>query len=187
MRLAIADPPYPPFVGAGSGVKQRASRWYGNRPLSSTDRPADQHPNAAEWDNPARHRQLLLDLLRDYDGFAIATTPDGIATYGPLPVEARLLAWVRPNAQPGSHRIMSKWEAVILYPPVSRRSNRGGIGATPDVLVANAPGGFIGAKPTAWVRWVLDALSYDEAIDTVDDLFPGSGLVTSALTVATLW
>lgn len=31
VRLAIADPPYPRFVGAG-GPKQRASRWYGSNP-----------------------------------------------------------------------------------------------------------------------------------------------------------
>lgn len=40
---------------------------------------------------------------------------------------------------------------------------------------------FIGAKPQAWVEWVLDALGYDPTADTVDDLFPGSGAVGAAL------
>jgi len=36
---------------------------------------------------------------------------------------------------------------------------------------------FHGAKPPAWTRWVLDALTYDPDADEVIDLFPGSGLV----------
>lgn len=176
MRLAIADPPYPPFVGSG-GRKNRASRWYGDGQRGRTDRPADVHPEAAEWDDPARHRQLLGELLDGYDGFAIATSPDGIAAYGPLPPAVRLMVWVKPNAQPGSHRLRSMWEPVILYPPAGRRCNRG-VGQTPDVLTAMAPrDGFVGAKPPAWIGWVLAALSYDAEIDTLDDLFPGSGAV----------
>lgn len=183
-RLAIADPPYPPFIGAG-GRKNRASRWYGDGQRSRTDRPADVHPEAAEWDDPVRHRQLLLDLLAEFDGFAIATSPDGVAAYGPLPAATRLLAWVKPNAQPGSHRLRSMWEAVILYPPEGRRSNRGGAGALPDVLIEPAPRGFIGAKPPAWTRWVLDALSYNAETDEVTDLFAGSGAVAAALAAGT--
>lgn len=183
MKLAIADPPYPPFIGAG-GRKNRASRWYGNKPRSRTDRPADSHPDASDWDEPARHRQLLLDLVRDYDGFAIATSADGIAAYGPLPAEVRLLTWVKPNAQPGSHRLRSMWEAVILYPPVGRRSNRG-VGSIPDVLTAAVPrAGFRGAKPREWVEWVLESMLYDSTLDTVDDLFPGSGAVQAVLDAA---
>jgi hypothetical protein len=182
MRLCIADPPYPPFIGSG-GRKNRASRWYGDGQRSVTDRPADRHPEAHEWDESERHAQLLADLLRDYDGFAIATSPDGLAAYGTLPAAARIMAWVKPNAQPGAHRLRSLWEPVILYPPDGRRSNRGGAGCVPDVLVQSTPGGFIGAKPPEWTRWVLDALSYDPDTDEVHDLFPGSGAVSSALTL----
>lgn len=179
MRLAIADPPYPPFIGSG-GRKNRASRWYGEGQRSRTDRPADVHPDAAEWDDPARHRALLVELLDTYDGFAVATSPDGLAAYGDLPAAARLMAWVKPNAQPGAHRLRSMWEPVILYPPAGRRSNRG-VGMVPDVLTAPVTPGFIGAKPLQWVGWVLDAMSYDPDTDTVDDLFPGSGAVGTAL------
>lgn len=180
MRLAIADPPYPPFVGSG-GYKQRASRWYGDRQRSVTDRPADNHPEAGEWDNPLRHRVLLEQLIADYDGWAIATAPDGIAAYGPLPPACRIMAWVKPNAQPGAHRLRSLWEPVILYPPLARRSNRGGVGSVPDVLTAHIRQGFRGEKPAEWVRWVLAAMTYDPATDLVDDLFPGSGAVTREL------
>lgn len=51
-----------------------------------------------------------------------------------------------------------------------------------DVLVAPVSRlGFRGAKPEVWTRWVLAAMSYDPAIDTVDDLFIGSGSVGRAM------
>lgn len=180
MRLAIADPPYPPQVGSG-GRKNRASRWYGDGQRSTKDRPADNHPEAALWDDPATHRALLERLATDYDGWAIATTPDGLAAYSPLPVGCKIMAWHKPNATPGAHRIGSYWEAVIVYPPAGRRSSRSGNGQLKDVLTCTATRGFIGAKPPEWTRWVLAALSYDPATDTVDDLFPGSGAVGRAL------
>ncbi len=180
MRLAIADPPYPPLVATG-GTKQRASRWYGDQQRGVKDRPADVHADAVKWDDPAEHRGLLESLLDGYDGFAVATSADGLAVYHPLPLAARVLVWVKPNAQPGSHRIGSRWEAVILYPPVGRRSNRNGAGMVSDVLVCPQRGGFIGAKPPEWTTWVLDCLSYDAETDTVDDLFPGSGAVAAAV------
>ena len=125
MILTIADPPYPPFVGSG-GRKNRASRWYGDGQRSRKDKPADNHPEAHLWDDPATHRALLLRLMDESDGWAIATSPDGLAAYGELPTGSRIMAWVKPNASPGSHRLRSVWEPVILFPPVGRRSNRGG-------------------------------------------------------------
>jgi hypothetical protein len=181
LKLAIADPPYPPLVRATGPALNRASRWYGDAPLSRTDSPADVHTGARKWDDPAAHARLLRELLRDYDGFAIATSPDGIAAYGELPSAVRLLAWVRRSAEPGSHRIHSLWEAVILYPPKGRRSNRGGAGMVPSALICDAPSGFRGSKPMEWTHWLLDALSYDPATDTVADIFPGSGAVTAAI------
>lgn len=186
MRLAIADPPYPPMVGSG-GVKVRASRWYGDGQLSADDTPADNHPDAAEWDDPARHRRLLVELAETFDGWAIATTPDGIAAYGSLPVGTRIMAWIKPNAIPTSHRIASRWEPVIVFPPVGRRSSRSPLGQLPDVLVVSAPRvGFVGAKPPEWTRWVLDALSYDPEQDIVTDVFPGSGMVAAAVSQGVL-
>lgn len=92
----------------------------------------------------------------------------------------RVLAWVKPNAQPGSHRLRSMWEPVLLYPAEGRRSNRGR-GAVPDVLTCPAPRrGFIGAKPPEWTRWVLAALAAEPA-DQIDDLFHGSGAVSDAI------
>lgn len=177
VKLAIADPPYPP-MRAQRDIRPRASRWYGDNQQASDDMPADFHPAADEWDAPERHRQLLLDLMASYDGWAIATSPDGLAAYGELPAGCRIMAWVKPNSQPGAHRLISRWEPVITYPPRGRRSNRGGIGGLSDVLIAPGPGRFIGAKPPKWTRWVLDALSYDPENDSIEDLFGGSGSVS---------
>lgn len=179
-RLAIADPPYPPRNGYG-GRKNRASRWYGDGQRSGVDIPADHHPEAAEWDDPLRHRALLEQLVAEYDGWAIATSPDGLEAYSPLPTGVRIMAWVKGNAQPGSHRLRSCWEPVIIQIPRDRINARDGRGQIPDVLSAGIPrSGFIGSKPYVWTRWVLDALGYIEG-DTVVDMFPGSGAVAAEL------
>lgn len=125
----------------------------------------------------------MLSLMESFDGWAIATSVDGLFCYGPLPDAARVMAWVKPNAQPGSHRIGSYWEPVIVFPPVGRRSNRGGVGMMKNVLVEPVPGAFIGRKPSAWTAWVLSALTYDPEVDEVVDLFPGSGAVTEFIAV----
>lgn len=183
MRLAIADPPYPPHVGVG-GTRPRASRWYGDKAhtLGRGCYPSDYDPSAGEWDNPSRHRELIEYLVAEFDGFAIATSPDGVDAYWPLPPASKRMAWVKPNATPGPSRLHGKWEAVILYPPAGRRSSRNGIGCVPDVLIEpKRNDGFAGAKPEAWTRWVLDAMSYDPNTDEVVDMFPGSGAVSAVL------
>lgn len=66
--------------------------------------------------------------------------------------------------------------AQMRAPPPGRR---GGNGLVEDVLIAGRPNaGFVGAKPALWVTWVLAALGHDPEIDTVDDLFPGTGIVS---------
>ncbi len=180
LKLCIADPPYPPMFGSG-GRKNRASRWYGDKQRAASDRPSDNHRAAAEWDEPKRHLELLDQLMTGYDGWALATSVDGMAAYGALPTACKVMAWIKPNAQPGSHRIAARWEPVIVYPPVGRRSNRNGRGMVSNVLTAPVPGKFIGAKPEAWTHWVLDALTYDPSTDHVEDLFRGSGMVSAAV------
>jgi len=192
--LAIADPPYPPMIGerrdtSGGPLRvtyrSRAVRWYGEPPGTVRQspggaRPADFHPAAADWDDLSAHRSLLESLCEEYDGWAIATTPDGLGAYHPLPVAARVMAWLRTRSIPGGHRIQSNWEAVIVLPPEGRRSRASGRRMN-DTLLTPVPSiGFAGAKPPEWTHWVLNALGY-EAGDTVVDLFPGSGSVSAAI------
>jgi hypothetical protein len=127
------------------------------------------------------HQQLLAHLVRNFDGWAIATTPDGLGAYHPLPVSAHVMAWHRRNGMPGGGRIVSSWEPVIVFVPESRRARDAGPRVR-DVLDIGSPRvEFAGAKPAAWTRWVLEALGYDRERDEVVDMFPGSGSVSAAL------
>jgi len=191
VKLAIADPPYPPIFGERRDladgttrlvVRSRARRWYGDGTRGAADSPpADFHADAGRWDDLTEHRALIERLADEYDGWAIATTPDGLGAYHPLPVSARVMAWHRPRAMPGGQRLMSKWEPVIVFIPEGRRNREEGE-IVSDVLTASAPNaGFAGAKPAEWTRWVLAVLGFDPAADTVDDLFPGSGAVSRAV------
>ncbi len=188
-RLVIADPPYPPnLLSTGHGTQTRADRWYSAAGPRTGGRPADLHPAAAEWNDPARHRALLAELVSTADGWAIACPMDAVAAvYPPLPAGTRILTWHKTNAIPTGHRIASSTEAVLVWPPADRRSSRGR-GQVSDHLTAPAPGGgFAGAKPASWTRWVLDALDYRPDVDTLVDLFPGSGAVSTAAAQDVLW
>jgi hypothetical protein len=186
MKLAIADPPYPPIRAAHPrNDSSRARRWYDadyRKTGDAQEGGADHNDSAAEWDDPGRHRALLEQLEATYDGWAIATAHDGLPCYGELPRGARIMIWHRPNGGAGAARIRNCWEPVIIRPHHSRISSRLMGGQVPDLLTCPSPRyGFAGAKPPKWTRWVLDALGYDQDADTVDDLFPGSGSVTSEI------
>lgn len=190
MRLAIADPPYPPNLLAasrdtGHGPQLRATKWYaGRKHAAKGNHSADNHPEAAKWNDPATHRRLAERLMSSFDGWAIACPPDAVAAgvYAPLPYGTRVMVWHRTNALPSRSLIGTRWEAVLVCPPAARVGLPAGRRQVHDVLSCSAPGaGFAGAKPQAWTRWVLDALGYDPETDTVDDLFPGSGAVGRAV------
>lgn len=173
MKLAIADPPY---LGRGA-------RWYGDgRGHFNKERNSDNHPKASEWDSPAAHLILVDRLAHEFDGWAIAGAPDSLALYlSACPPDVRVMVWNRGNGIPSGSRIGSQWEFVIAYVPESRRG-RGVHLATSDVLTCGVPNmsGFVGAKPPAWTRWVLDVLGYVPGEDELHDMFPGSGAVAAA-------
>jgi hypothetical protein len=141
---------------------------------------ADHHPESAVWDDPERHAQLVRDLDAEYDGWAIAMARDSLAIYLAAAPDARVAVWHNPASWPPGNRVHATWEPVVLRVPLERRALRSAQ-YVKDVLVATPPRhlGFIGAKPKAWTRWVLDMLGYDPDVDTVDDLFPGSGAVSA--------
>lgn len=170
MRLCIADPPY---LG-------RADRWYGlGRGSGGGRHRADSHPDAARWDDPATHVQLMTDLARDFDGWAVAAAPDSLPVYLAAVPDVRVMVWHRRNAPPSGSRIRACWEPVLVHVPDSRRGR--GWQAISDVLdEPGTRGGFAGAKPPRWTRWVLDALGYDPQEDELVDMFKGSGAVAGA-------
>jgi hypothetical protein len=188
MRLCIADPPY---LG-------RAAVWYGNKmaksQLSKADggtanitgpRPADYHPDAYVWDDPSTHEALVRNLISQYDGWAIAMAHDNLRDYLPMiprAIPIRIGIWTKPQTMPSGARVLNTYEPVILRIPEGRRASNGQqIFPRDSVTISRLNNGFPGAKPPAWTRWVLDMLGYDAQIDTVDDLFHGSGAVSAEL------
>lgn len=168
LLMGIADPPY---LG-------RAARWYGvgGRGSGGGAHRADEHADAAEWDNPAKHHELIDRLMDEYGAWAVALHSSSLPLYlNRVPETAHVMVWHKRNAVPSGARVRNCWEPVIVWTP---RRARGTGQSVNDVLDAPAPvGGFAGAKPPAWTRWVLDALGFDHERDVLADLFHGSGAV----------
>jgi len=179
MKLAIVDPPY---LG-------RANRYYGNGAGGGGGNrkkyKPNFHPEASIWDKESEHQDLIDNLSKFYDGFAIAMSSHNLSQYLKRNETAsnsiyRIGIWHKPSAVPSGSRITNSYEPVLFRIPDERRSRAKGKKMR-DVLVANPPRvGFLGAKPNTWTHWVLDVLGYENE-DIVDDLFPGSGIVSEAI------
>lgn len=178
MRLCIADPPY---LGRGVRIYGNASNKSFGVASGNHQMSADNHPEAHLWDDPTTHQALVEKLCDEYDGWAIAMAWDNLRHYLQwTPDNIWIGIWVRTsNSPPSTLRVRNTWEPVLVSPPKSRRLHNGPGTVISTVLSAPAPGTFVGEKPRAWTRWVLDMLGYDPEIDTVDDLFHGSGAVAA--------
>lgn len=182
--LAIADPPY---LG-------RAALWYGSAPARTyvgqtpgrargrSHTAVEHHHDADRWDDADSHIGLIQRLEAEFDGWVLAASSKTFPALAcGIPDTARVAVWHVTNAIPDGARVGNRWEPVIVRVPDSRRARRPGGLPVWDVLTAPHPqSGFVGAKPEAWVRWVLDMLGH-EAGDEVVDLFPGSGTVDRVL------
>jgi hypothetical protein len=168
MTFAYADPPY---LGCGA-------KFYGAH-----------HPDAADWDDPETHRQLIERLCGDYpDGWALSLHTPSLRVLLPMcPDDVRVGAWVKPfHALKRGVRPSYGWEPVIFrggrnkhHPPPPK----GGKATTPrDFVSANITlkKGLTGAKPEAFCGWVLDLLGYRPG-DVLVDLFPGTGVMGRVL------
>jgi hypothetical protein len=179
VKLAIADPPY---LG-------RAQRYYGvgGHGAGYGRLRADEHPEAADWDKEETHLNLVRYLQANYEAWAIAMTIHSIHVYSSA-VEIgsstgyRFGAWVKPDGSvPSGSRIQTSWEPVLFFIPKQRRIRSSGMNVNDHLSVRAGGLNFMGAKPQAWTRWVLDMLGYNPETDTVDDLFPGSGAIQKEL------
>lgn len=160
-RFAYADPPYPGL----------SSKYY-----------RDEHDFAGEVDHGA-----LIASLEDsnYMGWALSTSAAALADILPLCPPApttRVCAWVKPIGVPAAtNGLHNTWEPLIVVrgrqlPPGKRdwlraQPARGGAG----MERASLPG----RKPIAFCAWLFDCLGMQPG-DELDDLFPGSGVVTQA-------
>jgi hypothetical protein len=149
MKFAYADPPY---IGC-----------------------AKKYPEKREVD----HGALLKKLINDYpNGWALSLhTPSLRYILSLCPSDIRVMAWVKPFAvyKPGVG-VAYAWEPVIV---------RGGRKRTriqptvKDWVSANVTlqKGLVGAKPESFAFWLCEILNAREG-DTLDDLFPGTGIVS---------
>lgn len=159
LLLAYADPPY---VG-------KAKRYYGDQPTY-----------AGEVDHVALLTQLEQRRLDGrLAGYALSCSSDSLQRHvlPYVPAEHWIGAWGKlPNRVPaetyGRH---VRWEALVV---VGGRKRRPGVS---DLLLATPArlGGetLPGRKPIAFCVWLFEALGMLPG-DELEDLFPGTGVVT---------
>tara|TARA_R110000824_G_scaffold26338_1_gene90600 strand:+ start:201 stop:737 length:537 start_codon:yes stop_codon:yes gene_type:complete len=161
IRYAFADPPY-----LGCGKKH-----YGAL-----------HSEAAVWDTLEAHKELIERMTDEYDGWVYCLTSTSLQDILPFcPSDIRICSWVKPfavfkpNVNPGY-----TWEPVLLWSGRKKRSRKED--TVKDHLSCNITlrKGLVGAKPKMFCRWVLNLLGV-QAGDVVDDLFPGTGIMSVAL------
>ena len=153
MKFAYADPPY---LGCG--------KLY-----------LDHHQDALDWDNPERHRQLVVDLCRDYpDGWALSLSSPSLKVILPMcPDDCLVAAWVRSKSPPFYPvRVTKSWEPVIYRG--GRPKYRNGEEFVRDFCAAHiVDNGLIGSKPRKFNRWIFSLLGA-KCGDIFHDLFPGT-------------
>lgn len=155
MRFAYADPPY---LGCGAS-----------------------HYGYPEWDDPERHRQLIVQLCDEFpDGWALSLHEPSLRVILPMtPPDVRTCSWVKPFAsfKPNVPRAYT-WEPVIVRGgrPLTREDE-----TVPDHVAANITlqRGLTGAKPEGFCYWLFRFLGA-KPDDCLVDLFPGSGAVSRA-------
>ncbi len=154
MRFAYADPPY---IG-------QAKKHYSH------------DPNCAEVD----HLELVA-RLNGYDGWALSLSSPSLATILPMcPPDVRVMAWVKPFAAfKANVGVAYTWEPVIVRGGRKRTREQD---TMRDYVSAGITlqKGLCGAKPEAFCYWLLQVLNL-ELEDTLDDLYPGTGVMGKCL------
>lgn len=153
LRVAYADPPYP----------GKAAECY-----------KDQPSFAGEVD----HAALIVSLEAMYDGWALSTGAYALREVLPLcPAGVRVCAWVKPiGVSSLTFGLHNSWEALIVSPARRRRpGKRDWFSAQP----ARGGGKLMGRKPLAFCAFLFDALGMLPG-DSLEDLFPGTGIVSRA-------
>jgi hypothetical protein len=154
MHFRYADPPYP----------GRAKKYYGQEP---------------SYGGEVDHVALIASLEGSgADGWALSTAADALRRVLPLcPEGARVCAWVKPiGACPLTAGLHNTWEPLIVVRGRQRRpGKRDWLSAQPARFGGDLPG----RKPIAFIAWLWECLGAQPG-DTIDDLFPGTGVVGRA-------
>jgi hypothetical protein len=161
MRFAYADPPY---LGCGALYKEH-------------------HPDAMDWNDIWAHEDLIKTLENDYpDGWAMSASSPSLARLLPFcPEDCRVAAWVKPFAvfKPNVNPAYA-WEPVIFRGGRKGDRTRATVRDWFSKEIALKKG-LIGAKPAAFCGWILDLLGFDKEQDTLDDLFPGTSIMSEVI------
>lgn len=156
MKFAYADPPY---IG-------QAKKHYKN------------DPRCAE----VNHKDLIDSLCDNYpDGWALsASSPSLREVLSYCPTDVRTMAWVKPfcSFKPGVP-VAYAWEPVIFRG--GRKRTRQQV-TVRDWVSANITmkKGLCGAKPETFCYWLFEVFNI-QIEDTLDDLYPGTGVVIKCL------
>ena len=153
-RFAYADPPYP-----GMAYMYK-----------------DQPGTVGEVD----HAALIERLEEGYDGWALSTSAKALGEVLALCAgidDVRVCAWVKPIGVSSKTRgIHNTWEPLIVAPGRRERpGRRDWLRAHP----ARGGGDLIGRKPIAFAAWLFELLGMRPG-DTLDDLYPGTGVIGRA-------
>ncbi len=127
------------------------------------------------------HVELVARLVT-YDGWALSTSARALSYVLPLcPSDARVCAWVKPiGASSRTYGLHNTWEPVIVGPGRQLRpGTRDWLSAQP----ARLEGTLIGRKPTSFCAWLFELMGMLPG-DSLDDLFPGTGIVARSWRVA---
>ena len=161
MKFAYADPPY---LGCG--------RLYDAN-----------HANSRVWDDPETHRALFVRLFDEYpDGWALSCSSPSLEVLLPMVAGrgCRVSPWTKPFAifKPNVNPAYA-WEPIIWHG--GRKGDRKRA-TVRDWVSANITlkKGLTGAKPPAVCNFIFDLLGVLPG-DELDDLFPGTGIVTTTL------
>lgn len=114
------------------------------------------------------------------DGWALSCNPRDLGWLLPaVPDDARVGAWTKTWHQIRPTSTQFAWEPVIWR---TERKDPKRSPMTRDWLscAVTRQRGLKGAKPPQFNRWVLDLLVFQDG-DTLDDLFPGTGSMATAL------
>ena len=126
-----------------------------------------------------RHAALVEQLVGDYpDGWAMSLSSPSLRTILPMcPEDVRVMAWVKPFAvfRPNVNPAYA-WEPVIVR---GGRKRGRDVPTVRDWVSANITlrKGLVGAKPPAFCDWLFGVLGAEPG-DELDDLFPGTGVVS---------
>jgi len=150
--IAYADPPYP-------GLARKYYEDEGN------------------YEGEVNHKRLL-EQLATFDGWALSTSSRALRDILPMcPSDVRVCAWVKPIvASPRTFGLHSTWEPLIVK---QARLQRPGVRDWLLCQPARFGGDLIGRKPIGFCAFLFQALGAAPG-DDFTDMFPGTGIVTSA-------